>query len=145
MSQLYLLCIYASKYFLIDHLCKTETEFSDLLAKGKIYWTSSRVFTYTDTYREKCFAFSPDNKAVISTSGNNISVLLIPKINIIERSYKSEQVDYNVSSVHWSVMCGNCFASTATNWLWVIWLMLDLPIFYSFLEQFTGNQFLFNP
>ena len=33
----FLLFIYASKYFLIDHHCKSQTEFSDLLAKGKIY------------------------------------------------------------------------------------------------------------
>ena len=37
LSQLYLLFIYASKYFLIDHHCKSQTEFSDLLSKGKIY------------------------------------------------------------------------------------------------------------
>ena len=37
LSQLYLLLIYASKYFLIDHHCKSLTEFSDLLAEGKIY------------------------------------------------------------------------------------------------------------
>ena len=36
-SQLYLLFIYASINFLIDNHCKTQTEFSDLLAKGKIY------------------------------------------------------------------------------------------------------------
>ena len=36
LSQLYWLFIYASKYFLIDHDCKSQTEFSDLLAKGKI-------------------------------------------------------------------------------------------------------------
>ena len=28
LSQLYLLFIHASKYFLIDHHCKTQTEFS---------------------------------------------------------------------------------------------------------------------
>ena len=37
LSQLYLLFIHASKYFLIGHYCKSQTEFSDLLAKGKIY------------------------------------------------------------------------------------------------------------
>ena len=33
LSQLYLLFIYASKYFLIDHHCKSQTEFSDHLGK----------------------------------------------------------------------------------------------------------------
>ena len=46
LSKLYLLCIYASKYFLIDHHCKSQTEFSDLLAKGKIYWCSHRVYLF---------------------------------------------------------------------------------------------------
>ena len=36
LCQLYLLIDYASKYFLIDHYCKSQTEFSDLLANGKI-------------------------------------------------------------------------------------------------------------
>ena len=36
LCQLYLLINYASKYFLIDHHCKSQTEFSDLLANGKI-------------------------------------------------------------------------------------------------------------
>ena len=43
MSQLYFLFIYVSKYFLIDHHCKTQTEFSDLLAKGKLYRTLGSV------------------------------------------------------------------------------------------------------
>ena len=43
LSQWYILCIYASKYFLIGHHCKCQAEFSNLLAKGKIYWTSCRV------------------------------------------------------------------------------------------------------
>ena len=37
LSQLYLLFIYASKYFLKDHHCKSQTEFSDPATKGKIY------------------------------------------------------------------------------------------------------------
>ena len=37
LSQLYILLIYASKYFLKDNHCNSQTEFSDLLAKGKIY------------------------------------------------------------------------------------------------------------
>ena len=37
LSQLYILFIYAYKYFLTDQYCKSQTEFSDLLAKGKIY------------------------------------------------------------------------------------------------------------
>ena len=37
LGKLYYLFIYASKYFLIDNHCKSQTEFSDLLAKGKIY------------------------------------------------------------------------------------------------------------
>ena len=36
LCQLYLLINYASKHFLIDHHCKSQTEFSDLLANGKI-------------------------------------------------------------------------------------------------------------
>ena len=32
LSQLYLLFIYASKYFLIDHHCKSQTEFIDVPA-----------------------------------------------------------------------------------------------------------------
>ena len=47
MSQLCLLFICASKYFLIDHHCKSQTEFSDLLAKGKIYWCSRRAYQTT--------------------------------------------------------------------------------------------------
>ena len=49
LSQLYLLFIYAFKYFLIDHHCKSHTEFSDLFAKGKIYWCSRRVFVKSQT------------------------------------------------------------------------------------------------
>ena len=37
LSQLYLLFIYASKYFLIDHHYKRYVRIYDLLAKGKIY------------------------------------------------------------------------------------------------------------
>ena len=37
LGQLYLLFIHASKYFLIDHHCKSQTELSDLVTKGKIY------------------------------------------------------------------------------------------------------------
>ena len=37
LSLLYWLFIYASKYFLIDHICKTQSEFSDFLEKGRIY------------------------------------------------------------------------------------------------------------
>ena len=36
LCQLHLLINYALKYFLIDHHCKSQTEFSDLLANGKI-------------------------------------------------------------------------------------------------------------
>ena len=36
-SQIYLLFIYASKYFLLDQYYKSQTEFSDLLARGEIY------------------------------------------------------------------------------------------------------------
>ena len=36
LSQLYLLFIYASKYFPMDHHCKNQTELSDFLEKGKI-------------------------------------------------------------------------------------------------------------
>ena len=32
LSQLYLLFINATKYILIDHHCKSQTEFSDLIA-----------------------------------------------------------------------------------------------------------------
>ena len=37
LSQLYILFIYASKYFLIDHHYKRYVRIYDLLAKGKIY------------------------------------------------------------------------------------------------------------
>ena len=37
LSQLYILFIYVSKYFLIDHHYKRYVRIYDLLAKGKIY------------------------------------------------------------------------------------------------------------
>ena len=37
LSQLYILSIYASKYFLIDHHYKRHVRIYYLLAKGKIY------------------------------------------------------------------------------------------------------------
>ena len=40
LRQMYQLFIYASKYFLIDHHCQTQTQFSDLLTKIKIYFCS---------------------------------------------------------------------------------------------------------
>ena len=43
LSQLYILFIYASKYFLIDHHYKRYVRTYDLLAKGKIYWCSRSV------------------------------------------------------------------------------------------------------
>ena len=43
MRHLYILFIYASKYFLIDHHCKRYVRIYDLLAKGKIYWCSRSV------------------------------------------------------------------------------------------------------
>ena len=47
LSQLYILFIYASKYFLIDHHYKRYVRIYDLLAKGKIYWCSRRVCLWT--------------------------------------------------------------------------------------------------
>ena len=43
LSQLYILFIYASKYFLIHHHYKRYVRIYDLLAKGKIYWCSRSV------------------------------------------------------------------------------------------------------
>ena len=37
LSELYILFIYASKYFLIDHHYKRYVRIYDLIAKGKIY------------------------------------------------------------------------------------------------------------
>ena len=42
LRQINWLFIHASKYFFIDHHCKTQSEFLDLLVKGKIYKTSRR-------------------------------------------------------------------------------------------------------
>ena len=43
LSQLYLLFIYASKYFLIGNHCEIQSEFSDLLEKSRSECSSSTV------------------------------------------------------------------------------------------------------
>ena len=93
LSQLYLLLIYAPKYFLIDHHCKGQTEFSDLLAKGKIYWCSHRI-------RQKLFAQKCFSNQVIGDLGHLKSNMNFVRNTNISTVHCGDYPGYTMISVH---------------------------------------------
>ena len=59
LSQLYWLFIYTSKYFLIDHHCKTIVKIFWFPRKGQIYWTPYRMhLSELNKYTQTCGGWS---------------------------------------------------------------------------------------
>ena len=116
-KELFWLFIYASKYFLIDHHCKPFTEFTDLLANGRIDWTSCTVHNssqenptlisieqmtdrvYPISYRSDTIYSNTDNlkfHSIESFSNSNILSNIFSNWNILSIFFLIQRIFFKV-------------------------------------------------